>query len=279
MPSPKTWFITGASSGFGRAFAEHALAQGHNVVATARRADRLQELAAQAPDRVLAVRLDVDQPDDAEAAVAAAIARFGRIDVLINNAGFAVLGAIEETPDAELRAIMDTNFFGAMAVTRAALPHLRAQRSGAVVNITSMGGQMSFAGYGAYSASKFALEGASEALAQEMAPFGVKVLIVEPGSFRTDLVAGALRAMPEIADYAQSVGPTRAMTRDMNHTQPGDPAKAAAAIEQALDAEVTPLRLQLGADAVGAIRAHAEGLLADLATWEAVAVATAIDEA
>jgi NAD(P)-dependent dehydrogenase (short-subunit alcohol dehydrogenase family) len=158
----KTWFITGASSGFGNAFACHALARDHNVVATARNPAKLRALMVQAPDRVLSVGLDVDRPGDAKAAIDAAVTRFGRIDVLINNAGYGVIGAIEETPESELRAVMQTNFFGAMAVTVAALPVFRAQRSGAIVNMSSLGGQLSFAGAGAYSASKFALEGASE---------------------------------------------------------------------------------------------------------------------
>ena len=153
----KTWFITGASSGFGRAFAQHALGRGHNVVATARRLDRLAQFTAQAPGRVLALALDVTRPDEAQAAVTAAITRFGKIDVLVNNAGYGIVGAFEETPDSELRAQMETNFFGAMNVARAALPALRAQRSGAIVNISSLGGQLSFAGFSAYSASKFAL--------------------------------------------------------------------------------------------------------------------------
>ena len=277
MSQSKVWFITGASSGFGHAFARHALDRGHHVVATARGPGKLAELVSFAPDRIAALKLDVNQPADADEAVAAAMARFGRIDVLINNAGFAVVGAVEETSDADLRAQMETNFFGAMAVTRAALPVFRRQRFGAIVNISSMGGQMSFPGFSAYSASKFALEGASEALAAEMAPFGVKVLIVEPGAFRTDLVGGAMREMPEIAAYADVVGPTRAYARGMHHTQAGDPAKAAAAIEAALEAEKTPLRLVLGSDAVDAIRTHAETLLADLATWEKTARATAFD--
>lgn len=273
--SSKVWFITGASSGFGRAFTRHAIDRGYNVVATARDPGKLADLVELAPTRVAAIKLDVTQSQDADAAIAAAKARFGRIDVLINNAGFAVLGAVEETSDADLRAQMETNFFGAMTVTRAALPLLRAQASGAIVNISSMGGQMSFAGFGAYSASKFALEGASEALALELAPFGVKVLIVEPGAFRTELVGGAMREMPRIAAYADVVGPTRAFAHDMHRTQQGDPARAAAAIEAALDAETTPLRLALGSDAIDAIRAHAETQLADLARWENTARATA----
>ncbi|HEV8696004.1 MAG TPA: oxidoreductase [Lysobacter sp.] len=272
----QTWFITGASSGFGRAFALRALAQGLNVVVTARDAARLASLTAQAPDRVLPLTLDVDQPQQIEAGVAAALARFGRIDVLVNNAGYGVVGAVEETPDRELRALMETNFFGAVALTRAVLPTLRAQRSGAIVNISSMGGQLSFAGYGAYSASKFALEGLSEALAQEVAPLGIKVLIVEPGAFRTDFAGAALRHMPVIDDYQATSGGTREFTRGMHATQDGDPMKAAAAVELALQAAHTPLRLQLGGDSVAAVRDHAEKLLADLRAWEAVAIDTRI---
>jgi len=272
-----TWFITGASSGFGRAFAEHALAQGHNVVATARDPGRLADLVALAPERVLAAALDVDAQGAAEEAVKAAIARFGRIDVLINNAGYGVVGAFEETSDAELRALMDTNFFGAMAVTRAVLPFLRAQRSGAIVNISSLGGQLSFAGFSAYSASKFAIEGASEALAQEVAPFGIKVLIVEPGQFRTQLAGSGMRHMPIIEDYQSVVGVTREFARTMHNTQAGDPRKAAAAIERALKAERTPLRLQLGGDAVDAVRAHAQALLKEMDEWESVSRGTDFD--
>ncbi len=270
----KTWFITGASSGFGRAFAEHALDRGYNVVATARSIGKLESLVAKAPSRVLAVTLDVDRPGNAQAAIEAAIARFGRIDVLINNAGYGIVGAVEETPEAELRAVMETNFFGAMAVAAAALPTFRRQKFGAIVNLTSMGGQLSFAGFSAYSASKFALEGASEALAQEMAPFGVKVMIVEPGAFRTSFAAGALRHMPMIDAYQDIVGPTRDFAHGMDQTQEGDPAKAASAIEMALDSDNTPLRLPLGADAIAAIRGHSEALLAEIAAWEKITSAT-----
>jgi NAD(P)-dependent dehydrogenase (short-subunit alcohol dehydrogenase family) len=278
MTAPRqTWFITGTSSGFGRAFAEHALAQGHNVVATARRVDTLGELVARAPDRALALPLDVAAAGAPERAIRAAVERFGRIDVLVNNAGYGVVGALEETPDAELRALMDTNFFGALAVTRAALPVLRGQRGGAIVNISSLGGQLSFAGFSAYSASKFALEGASEALAQEMAPFGVKVLIVEPGQFRTQLAGAGMRHMPVIDAYTPVVGGTRDFAHSMHETQPGDPRKAAAAIERALAAPRTPLRLQLGGDSVDAVRAHAQALLADMAEWEAVSRGTDLD--
>jgi NAD(P)-dependent dehydrogenase (short-subunit alcohol dehydrogenase family) len=280
MPNTgKTWFITGASSGFGRAFATYALSRGDNVVATARSLSRLEALGAQAPDRVLALALDVDRSGDARKAIDAAVARFGRIDVLVNNAGYGIVGAIEETSEAELRAVMETNFFGAVAVTRAALPVLRAQRAGAIVNISSMGGQMSAPGFGAYSASKFALEGFSEALAQELASFGVKVLIVEPGAFRTDFAGAALRHMPILEPYREIVGPIRAFASGMDATQEGDPAKAAAAVAAALSAESTPLRLQLGRDSVEAVRTHAEKLLDEMKPWESIAVNTGISAA
>ncbi|MDN6886721.1 oxidoreductase [Variovorax sp. CAN2819] len=275
----QTWFITGAASGFGHAFAEHALAMGHNVVATARDAGRLADLVALAPDRVLATPLDVDAAGAAEAAVEAAVARFGRIDVLVNNAGYGVVGALEETSDADLRALMNTNFFGAMAVTRAALPVLRAQKSGAIVNISSLGGQLSFAGFSAYSASKFALEGASEALAQEVAPFGIKVLIVEPGQFRTQLAGSGMRHMPVIEAYQPVVGATREFAHSMHNTQAGDPRKAAVAIAKALQAENTPLRLPLGGDSVDAVRAHAQAMLKDMEAWEALSRSTDFDAA
>ena len=276
MKAP-TWFITGTSSGFGMAFARYALSRGYNVVATARTPAKLEQIRRLASDRVLVEKLDVTVPADAENAVAAAVTRFGAIDVLINNAGYGIVGALEETSELELRAQMETNFFGAVTVTKAVLPSMRRQRSGAIVNISSLGGQLSFGGFSAYSASKFALEGMSEALAQEVAPFGIKVLVVEPGAFRTGFAADSLKHMPVMDAYRDIVGATRTFARTMNGTQEGDPAKAAAAIEAALEADATPLRLQLGADSLEAIRAHAEQLLRDLKTWESVALSTRVD--
>jgi NAD(P)-dependent dehydrogenase (short-subunit alcohol dehydrogenase family) len=275
--TPKTWVITGASSGFGTAFAHYALERGDNVVATARNVTKLDALVARAPDRVLAQKLDVTNAADIAPAIDAAVKRFGRIDYLFNNAGYGVVGALEETSESELRAVLDTNFFGAVAVTKAVLPVMRAQRSGAIVNISSMGGQMSFEGVSAYSASKFALEGMSEALALEVAPFGIKVLIVEPGAFRTEFGAASLRNMPVMAAYKDSLAGIRGVLDRMHGAQPGDPAKAARAVALALDSDATPLRLQLGADAIGAVRAHAEQLLKDLATWENTGLETAVD--
>jgi len=226
------------------------------------------------PERVLAVTMDVNDAGQVQNAVKETLNRFGRVDVLINNAGYGIVGALEETPESELRAQMETNFFGAVAVTRAFLPIMREQRSGAIVNVSSLGGQLSFVGFSAYSASKFALEGMSEALAQEVQPFGIKVLIVEPGAFRTDFAGSALKHMPVMEAYKEIVGGTRSFAHGMNNTQEGDPRKAAQAVEQALNDASTPLRLQLGADAASSIRTHAENLLAELAKWEAVALDT-----
>jgi NAD(P)-dependent dehydrogenase (short-subunit alcohol dehydrogenase family) len=234
-------------------------------------------MARAAPDRVEVVQMDVTDPAQVTKAVAQAIGRFGQIDVLVNNAGFAVLGAVEETPLADVKAQMETNFFGAVSVTRAVLPQMRKQGSGAIVNISSLGGQLSFAGFSAYSASKFALEGMSEALATEVNPLGIKVLIVEPGQFRTEFAGAGMRKMPEIDAYKDTVGATRNFAEGMHGTQAGDPLKAAKAIDTALKAEKTPLRLVLGGDAVDAIKGHAETLLADMRVWEETSLDTRLD--
>lgn len=269
------WFITGASSGFGKALTEYAVSQGYSVVATARRKAKLEALAASAPQQILPIQMDVTDRDQIKQAITQAIAHFGKIDVLINNAGYGIVGALEETPEGELRKQMETNFFGAIAVIQEILPHLRKQASGAIVNMSSMGGNMSFSGFSAYSASKFALEGASEALANEVAPFGIKTMIVEPGAFRTEFAGSALKHMPKIDAYDEIVGGTRDFAKGMDGTQAGDPVKAAKAIDIALIAENTPLRLQLGQDAVDAVKAHGEHLLAELETWREVAENTA----
>jgi NAD(P)-dependent dehydrogenase (short-subunit alcohol dehydrogenase family) len=266
----KVWFITGASSGFGRAFAEYAIEQGYNVVVTARREDKLRDIGSIAPDQVEVIGMDVNDKEQVKKAVNQAQRKFGRIDVLINNAGYGTVGAVEETPEDELRAQMETNFFGAVTVTKEVLPMMRTQRSGAIVNISSLGGQLSVAGFGAYSASKFALEGISEALAGELAHFNIKVLIVEPGAFRTEFAGNSLKHMPKMKEYDEIVGSTREFAKGMNGTQEGDPKKAAAAIDEALNADTTPLRLQLGVDAVSSVRQHSEKLLADLKAWEPV---------
>ena len=275
--SKKVWLITGANSGFGKAFAEAAIANGDFVVAAARRPDALAELVAAHPGHVEAVQLDVTDQAAGRAVVDAVVTRHGRIDVLVNNAGRAHVGAAEETTDAELRDLFEVHFFGPAELVRAALPHMRAQGAGAIVQVSSMGGQMSFAGFSAYSATKFALEGFTEALADEVAALGIKVLIVEPGAFRTGLF-GSASASTASDSYQGSVGTTRNMVSDAHGSQPGDPAKAAAAVIAALDAEHTPLRLPLGADALDAIVGHLDTVRADISTWEKTIRDTAFDE-
>ncbi|MFT3769772.1 MAG: oxidoreductase [Minicystis sp.] len=273
----KVWFVTGASSGFGRAIVEEAIARGDRVVATARAPEALADLVARAPDRVLAARLDVTKNAEIRAAVAAAVERFGRIDVLVNNAGYSMVGAVEETSDEELRAALDLMFFGAAAATREVLPQMRAHKTGVIVQITSVGGLITAPGFGAYCAAKHALEALSESLAAEVAPHGVRVLIVEPGAFRTRLFGGGFRAMPEIDAYADTVGPTRKYTATSDGTQPGDPVKAARAITRAVDDPAHPLRLPLGGDAVDSIRKKLAAVTHDVDATEAAARATAFD--
>jgi NAD(P)-dependent dehydrogenase (short-subunit alcohol dehydrogenase family) len=276
--APRTWLVTGTSSGFGRAIAAAALERGDRVVATARRPEALDDLVAATPDRVLAVPLDVTRPDQIDAAVAAAGERFGGVDVLVNNAGHGSVGAVEEIDMGDLRALMDTMFFGAVALTKAMLPQMRERRAGAIVQISSMGGQLSPPGFGAYCSGKFALEAMSESLAVEVAPYDVRVLIVEPGSFRTEFGGARMHYSRDSGLYTETAGGNRAFIEGVDGTQPGDPRKAAAAIIEALDASDPPLRLALGDDAVDAIRAKHERLRADLDGWERVSRATAFDQ-
>ncbi|MEV5974592.1 oxidoreductase [Streptomyces sp. NPDC051921] len=273
----KVWLITGANSGFGRAFTEAAVAAGDVVVAAARRAGTLDELVAAHPDQVEAVTLDVTDHAAVDRVVAGIVERHGRIDVLVNNAGRTHVGSVEETDDAELRSLFDVHVFGPAALTRAVLPHMRARRSGAIVQLSSVGGQGSMPGFGAYSATKFALEGLSEALAAEVKPLGIRVLIVEPGAFRTSLFGNGSLSVDTIADYADTVGATRAFVKGGDGGQAGDPAKAAAAVLTALNADEPPLRLALGDDSIDMIHAHLDQVRADLTTWEKVGRDTKVD--
>ncbi|MEV7404588.1 oxidoreductase [Streptomyces sp. NPDC091267] len=275
----RVWLITGASSGFGRAIASAALAAGDTVVATARRPEALDDLVAAYPDRAVALQLDVTDTARTAAVVADAVLWYGRIDVLVNNAGMGLVGAVEETSDRELRDLMDLHFFGPAALVRAVLPHMRRNGSGAVVQMSSMGGRFTFPGVGAYSATKFALEGLSEALAGEVAPHGIKVLIVEPGSFRTGFAGGgALRQSTAIPAYEETVGPVRSTLSGSDGKQEGDPDKAAAAILTALAAEDTPLRLPLGNDATDAVLASLDASRTEVLTWEKVSRSTGFED-
>jgi len=274
----KVWLVTGASSGFGRAIAEAAVAAGDTVIGTARRTEALDDLVAAYPDRVEAISLDVTDGERTDVVAADVLARYGRVDVLVNSAGRTQVGAFEETTDRELRDLFELHVFGPARLTRALLPQMRERGSGAVVNISSFGGQLSFAGFSAYSATKAALEQLSEGLADEVAPFGIKVLIVEPGAFRTNLFGkGAAYFSEENPAYREKVGATRQMVQGSGGSQPGDPAKAAAAIRLALDAEKTPLRLALGADAVDFLTAHLDSVRAELTEWETVSRRTDFD--
>ena len=274
--SARVWLITGATSGFGRALAEAAVAVGDIVVGAVRSPDRLDDLVAAHQDQVSAVRLDVTDTRRGAEVVEEVATRFGRIDVLVNNAGRTQVGALEETTERELRDLFDLHFFGPAMLTRAVLPHMRRAGRGAVVQMSSVGGQITGPGFGAYCATKFALEGLTQTLSQEV-DFGVTFLIVEPGAFRTGLfnpdAAYTSAPMPE---YAATVGPTRAYLRSGDGTQSGDPAKAAQAILTALDAPDPPLRLVLGGDAIDSIRGRLESLTAELSRWETVGRDTAL---
>jgi NAD(P)-dependent dehydrogenase (short-subunit alcohol dehydrogenase family) len=272
--STRTWFITGSTSGFGRALVDAVRGRGEEVVATARRPEALADLEG---DDLLVLPLDVTRPEQLEPALDAAIERFGRVDVMVNNAGIGLVGALEEMSAADLREAMETMFFGPALLTKAVVPRMRAQGSGTIVQISSMGGQVTGPGGSAYAAAKFALEGLSEAVAAEVAPFNIRVLIVEPGSFRTGLLGRGMRAAPALESYAETVGATRAYFESEAGRQPGDPAKAAAAILTVLDGEQLPLRLALGPDAVDGIRAKHDRLRAELDRWEDIARTTSFD--
>jgi len=274
----RVWLITGTSAGFGRAIAEAALAAGDTVIATARKPETLDDLAAAHPGRAVPVRLDVTDPAQVKAVVAEAVLWYGRIDVLVNNAGRGHLGAVEETTDAELRSLMDLHVFGPANLIRAVLPHMRASGSGAIVQLSSMGGRMSFPGVGAYSATKFALEGLSAALAAEVRSHGIDVLVVEPSAFRTSFAGGAQTESALIDAYEATVGPFRSAFPTTDGKQPGDPAKAAAAILEALAADKVPLRLALGDTAVDRIAEDLKAQSEELAAWEHVSRAMNFDD-
>ena len=271
----KTWLITGASRGFGARIAELALAKGDNVVATARNPKSVVERLGNHPN-LLAVALDVTDDAQAKAAASAAVERFGQIDVLLNNAGFGLLGAVEEATAEEVERLYRTNVFGLLAVTRAVLPHMRARRSGHILNISSIGGYRAGPGFGVYSSTKFAVEGLSESLHAELAPLGIHVTVIEPGYFRTDFLdASSLSVSGEpIADYAETAGAVRSRAADLNHAQPGDPDKLARVIVDFANAPNPPVRLPLGSDTVAAIEAKHVSDAAILATWYDVSVST-----
>jgi NAD(P)-dependent dehydrogenase (short-subunit alcohol dehydrogenase family) len=272
--SKPVWLITGCSTGFGRELSKNLLENGYRVVVTARDAAKVADIVAGHPETGLALALNVDEPVQIEAAVKAATARFGRIDVLVNNAGYGYLAAVEEGEDSEIRAMFETNVFGLAAMCRAVLPIMRAQKSGTIVNISSMGGVCGFPGIGYYNATKFAVEGLSEALAKELAPLGVKVLIVEPGPFRTDWAGRSLKTPKNAIDaYAETAVARREATQAYSGTQAGDPVRGVREIISAVEAENPPLRLVLGSVAQDVITARTEAFLAELRAGKEVALA------
>lgn len=273
----RVWFLTGSTSGFGRALAEAVLAHGDRLVATARHPERLQDLTHRYPDHLLTVPLDITSEEQSQAAVAQAMNAFGQIDVLVNNAGYGLFGAVEEADVTEVRQQFETNVFGPLNVTRAVLPVLRAQRRGHILMLSSLSGIVGTMGVGMYNASKFALEGLSEALAQEVAPLGIHLTLIEPGGFRTDFAGRSLKGVQRtLEDYAQTSGRIREWTTQrVNGKQQGDPVLAAQAMIKVVEAPEPPRRLVLGADALEMIRKKLASMEQEMRVWEATSLATA----
>ncbi len=269
----KVWFITGVSTGLGRALGEAVLAHGDYLVGTVRDPSQIGAIEQLAPGRVLGIQMDVTEASQVQAAVEETIKQYGQIDVLVNNAGHGMIGAIEEASDAEVRALFDVNVFGVLNVLRAALPSMRARHTGTVINMSSQGGMRSFPGSGHYCGSKHALEAFSESLSVELAPVGIKVLIVEPGAFRTDFAGRSMAiAKQVIPDYEASSGMRRATLKNVDGKQKGDPVRAAEAIIQAVEATNPPLRLALGAEALRGMREKVSGVMQEWSAWESVSI-------
>ncbi|PHX72158.1 MAG: short-chain dehydrogenase/reductase [Opitutia bacterium] len=269
------WLITGCSSGLGRALAARVLARGHRLIATARQPETLDELVAADPSRCRALALDVADASQVAPVVAQASEIFGRLDVVVNNAGYGLVGAVEEYDEAQITRNFETNFFGALRVIRAALPILRAQRRGHFVNISAAAVIANYAGFSIYGATKWALEGLSESLAAEVRPLGLKVTIVQPGPFRTEFISRSLeRASASIPDYEPSSGKFRRFLETMNGRQPGDPAKAADAIIAAVESDNPPLRLVLGKYAIDKTRRKLGSAARELDAASAAGLAT-----
>jgi NAD(P)-dependent dehydrogenase (short-subunit alcohol dehydrogenase family) len=272
----KVWFLTGSSSGFGAEMAKAIIDSGDKVAATFRKSEQASSFSQQYNGNALGLVLDVTDTESIRPALQQAIDNFGRIDVLVNNAGYGTIGAIEEFSLEEIRAQMETNFFGAVAVTKEAIPILREQGSGQIVQISSQSGFRAMAGFGVYNASKFALEGFSEALAQEMAPFGIKVTIVEPGPFRTQFLSGSLKMPQEKMDIYQKgpVGQMYQYQQKMNGNQEGDPVKAAKAIVNYVQTNKENLRLPLGKVTIQSMRSKLEAVEKDITANESIAIST-----
>lgn len=267
------WFITGCSTGFGRQFARAALAHGFRVVATARDPKTLHELVAGHKGQAIALALDVTKEEQIKHAVSEAERVFGRIDVLVNNAGYGYLAAVEEGDEKDIRAMFDTNFFGMAAMIRAVLPGMRARRHGHIVNIASVGGIVGFAGSGYYAATKFAVEGLSDSLAKEVEPLGIHVLVVEPGPFRTDWAGRSLKQSPHfIDDYEHTASARRRETAGYSGKQPGDPARAAEAVIKAVQSPTPPRHLVLGHQGFDNVETQLHSMLEEVDLWKATSL-------
>ncbi len=276
----KVWLITGSSTGFGRSLTEAVLKHGDRVVATARKPEQLNDLVEQYPETAKAFRLDVTDPQNISEVVDFALKTFGQIDVLVNNAGYGAVGAIEEVSDEAIQRQFDTNVFGALKMMRAVLPLMRKQHSGHILNLSSVGGFVSFGATGIYCGTKFALEALSEALSKEVESLGIKVTIVEPGAFRTDFNGRSLAAPEQpIDDYAPITSPFLQWLQEMDGKQPGDPDQAAIAMIKVVESNNPPLRLALGADAVSTIEAKLESVKTELDAWRQVSLDTAYEGA
>jgi NAD(P)-dependent dehydrogenase (short-subunit alcohol dehydrogenase family) len=269
------WLITGCSSGFGLELAKQVLEGGMRVVATARRIDALKGLVEAYGDWVLAAVLDVTSQQDIDRLVGSATERFGKIDVLVNNAGYGYIGAVEEGVGAEVRRVFETNFFGLVALVKAVLPQMRERRSGRVVNFSSIGGRLAFPAVGYCNATKFAVEGMFEALCQEVEPLGIKVIVVEPGRFRTQFAGGSLELSSTIIDdYLSTAGAVRKRTVSQHGTQVGDPVKGCAAILEAVSRDEPPRRLLLGSDAYAVVTQHLEHQRQEIEFWKTLTLST-----
>jgi len=265
----KVWLITGCSTGFGRELATYVLAQGYQAAVAARNTDDVKDIIAGNEDNAISIKLDVTKPEQIKDAVQKTKDKFGRIDVLVNNAGIGYFGAIEESEDAAVRNMFEINFFGLAKMIQETLPVMRAQKSGHIVNIASIGGLVGFPAVGFYNATKFAVDGLSESLSKETAPLGIKVTIVAPSGFRTDWAGRSANNSPiVIEDYATTAGKNKSDIRGYSGNQPGDPARAAQAIVKAVESENPPLRLLLGAGALKGARIKLEQLKKDIDTWE-----------
>ena len=268
----KVWLITGCSTGFGRELAKYVLQTGDKVAVTSRNPEDIKDIVDR-EDNAIAIQLDVTKPDEIKAAVKQTMDEFGRIDVLVNNAGIGYFGAVEESEDAAVRRMFEINFFGLAKMTQEVLPVMRKQRSGHIVNIASIGGLRAFPAVGFYNATKFAVDGLSEALAKEVAPLGIKVTIVAPSGFRTDWAGRSAEDSPiVIEDYHETAAQNQSAIRGYSGNQPGDPERAAKAIVKAVESEDPPLRLLLGAAAMKGARAKLEELKKDFDAWEETTV-------